>query len=251
MSTTIEDLFHVVTEGGVAAAHPPQLIHPALFGPATSAERNTVQEDLTPVACVQLKNARFEFDSSFVSPKAAAEMALLAKLHRAHGNAPITVFGHADPVGNDQYNKTLSGRRAQAVYALLTRRTDLWEDLYDHPVGGDDWDVKSLQIMLATLGHYGGSADGKSGPQTREAIKAFQSSVAGEELQADGNAGPKTRPRLFLAYMNAICRDDAGQPFVVDAQSGFLAGGKDAGGRGDYQGCGEFNPLLLFSSTLR
>src|SRR5262249_8117254 len=36
-------------------------------------------------------------------------------------------------------NKTLSGRRAQAVYGLLTRRIDLWDELWSMPFGGDNW----------------------------------------------------------------------------------------------------------------
>jgi len=32
-----------------------------------------------------------------------------------HPACPLSVFGHADPVGSDDYNKALSGRRAMAV----------------------------------------------------------------------------------------------------------------------------------------
>jgi len=47
-------------------------------------------------------------------------------------------------------------------------------------------------------------------------------------------------------YMDKICVDGTGQPFVVP-KSGFLARGADPQGKGDFQGCGEFNPILLFS----
>src|SRR5437867_4192144 len=160
MSQAIDELFRVVTDGGIAAKHPPQQIHSVLAGPSTGVELNTITEDLTPLACVQLKDARFEFDSSFVSPKVSTEMKLLGKLHRENESAPLSVFGHADPVGNDDYNKKLSGRRAQAIYALLTRRTDLWEDLFKNPFGGDNWGTKSIQVMLTELGQYDGPVDG-------------------------------------------------------------------------------------------
>ena len=65
---------------------------------------------------------------------------------------PLSIFGHADPVGNDDYNKQLSGRRATAIYGLLTRDTHLWEELYSHSFGNDKWGVKAIQIMLAELG---------------------------------------------------------------------------------------------------
>lgn len=249
MSQVLEELFRVDTDGGIAARHPPQQIHSALVGPSTEAQLNTITEDLTPVACVQLKDARFEFDSSFVSPKVSTEMVLLGKLHRENQSAPLSIFGHADPVGNDDYNKTLSGRRAQAIYALLTRRTDLWEELFKNPFGGDDWGTKAIQVMLTALGHYDGPIDGIIGNKTREAVKAFQSSPAGAGLVVDGDPGKQTRPPLYKAYMDAICIDEQRQPFQIDAQQGFLAGGVDADGKGDYQGCSEFNPILLFSQA--
>ena len=59
----------------------------------------------------------------------------------------------------------------------------------------------------------------------------------------DGSAGPNTRKALYRAYMDALCGPD----LVLDKTSDFLARNQDAGGKGDFQGCSEFNPLLLFS----
>ena len=55
-------------------------------------------------------------------------------------------------------------------------------------------------------------------------------------------ADQATRAALFRAYMDWIC----GRDFILDPAKDFLAG-SDPKGKGDYQGCGEFNPLLLFS----
>jgi hypothetical protein len=49
--------------------------------------------------------------------------------------------------------------------------------------------VKQLQRLLKVLGRYGGGIDGRYGPATKEAVKAFQRSVG---LDADGVAGAKT-----------------------------------------------------------
>jgi hypothetical protein len=43
--------------------------------------------------------------------------------------------------------------------------------------------------------------------------------------------------------MDKLC----GKDFKLDKTDGFLARGKDSGGKGDYQGCSEFNPEVLFS----
>lgn len=49
--------------------------------------------------------------------------------------------------------------------------------------------VKQIQIALKNAGYYSGSADGKMGSQTRDAIKAFQRA---HNLLADGRVGKKT-----------------------------------------------------------
>ena len=47
---------------------------------------------------------------------------------------------------------------------------------------------------------------------------------------------------LIQAYLKKLC-----PPALTLSKTDFLARGTDAAGRGDMQGCGEFNPILLFS----
>ncbi|MEA4888871.1 MAG: peptidoglycan-binding protein [Clostridiaceae bacterium] len=54
--------------------------------------------------------------------------------------------------------------------------------------------VRLVQQRLIDLGFLRGSADGKFGPATQSAVKAFQKSRG---LKADGVAGPLTRSKLF------------------------------------------------------
>lgn len=181
-------------------------------------EHNTIREPLMPIAAWELEDAHFAFDSSVLLPSMTSELGSLIALVRANPGAPIAIFGHADPVGQDGYNKLLSGRRATALFALLTRRVDLWEHLHQHPMGHDDWKKNELAVtvMQQLLDRQRGS-----GPP-----------VAGSAL--------------FRAFMDAIGVDPDGKPFVVPA-AGFLGQGADKGGKVDYQGCGEFNPVLMFS----
>lgn len=228
-------------EGGIIADHPTRETHPVLVAPTTADHFNVVKAALEPVACFKLEDARFEFDSSFILPEVAGEMKELARLHKKHPDAPLSIFGHADPTGRDEYNKKLSGQRATAMYGLLTRDTALWETLN----GENNWGVKANQIMLNTLGHDAGIADGTMTEQTRTAVRTFQ----GERgLTADGSVGPNTRKELYKAYMDAIAKDDNGQPFKLE-KTNFLTKGKGKDLKGDIQGCGEFNPLLLFSNV--
>ena len=54
--------------------------------------------------------------------------------------------------------------------------------------------IKELQAELERRGYYKGAIDGKYGPGTREAVKAFQSKF---DLFVDGDAGPKTIQALM------------------------------------------------------
>src|SRR6185437_10212870 len=146
----------VTTEQGVAAFHPQRSQLELPVAPTTGNEFNTVGLDLIPVACLSLADAAFEFDSSFVTPQAGKVLSKLpmlrAKCKDTAGQLPpISVFGHADPTGSDEYNKQLSGRRAIAVYGLITHNTSLWQKLYDQPRGGDDWKTKSVSATMCSV----------------------------------------------------------------------------------------------------
>ena len=210
--------------GGVAADHPsPDPFH-FLVGPATAGEFNTARLRLLPIACLRVDDVRFKFDSSFIvfdpeddpadqsDPEdLRTEMRHLARLVKANPGSPLSIFGHADPVGNDDYNKVLSGRRAMAIYGMLIRETGLWETLFSGPkaIAGDNWGNDALEVMAA----------------------------------ATGLSSNTPRASLFKAYMDTLCPDG----FRLQ-KSDFLAQGADSGGgKGDFQGCGEFNPLLVFS----
>ena len=232
----------VALAGGIAAEHIEKKLRLPV-APTTAAAFNRIKVSLLPIACWRLEDLRFEFDSSFIRPEAAGEFAALARLHRKSAKAPMSIFGHADPVGDDEYNKKLSGRRALAVHAVLVRDVKRWQDLFDKPLGHDEWGERAIQRMLAKLGFDPGLVDGKVGPKTRDATERFQSSKG---LEVDGKAGPQTRAALFADYMDAICIDEMGAQFVLTKDE-FLGRGAGAKLKGDVQGCGEFNPVLVFS----
>jgi outer membrane protein OmpA-like peptidoglycan-associated protein len=214
------DLVNTSTAGGLTGDHPPKTLPPVLVAPATGAEKNLYKDPLITVACWRMDDIRFEFDSSFISPDASEEFKLLAALRKKHAKAPISIFGHADPVGDDVYNKKLSGRRARTIYGLLTRDTGMWEELFsDHEGTNDKWGDQAVARMRSTLGITDTTPT---------------------------NAG--TRATLFQQYMEKICIDIDNKPFQV-AKSEFLGKGASASGIGDMQGCSEFNPVLMFSQA--
>jgi outer membrane protein OmpA-like peptidoglycan-associated protein len=147
------------TEGGHSASHPSRGALPVHAATSTKSERTVIREELTTVACWRLNDVRFDFGSSFVGPAAAPEFDSLHLVCQAHPGAPLAVFGHADPIGDDEFNKLLSGRRAEAIYAILTGDFARWEKLYANPLGGDYWGSKHIQIILGALGYTSGDSN--------------------------------------------------------------------------------------------
>ncbi len=221
--------------GGYAAGHQVGEAFPILAATATGNEKNVIREELTTVACWRLDDLRFAFNSAFVAPEAKPEFTELRAVRDAHAGAPLSVFGHADPVGDEEYNKGLSGRRSEAIYAVTVRDPARWEKLYS----SDGWGLAQTQTMLKAVGNDPGNTSGQATAQSTQAIKDFQSANG---LTADGVAGPGTRAKLFEKYMEFLF------PNKLD-KSEFLAKGSDASGKADFQGCSEFNPAMVFSKA--
>lgn len=209
--------------GGRAASHATSTSLPVYAATSTGGEKTVIKEELKTVDCWRLDDVRFKFGSAFVKPESKAELEELKVIRDANVGAPLSVFGHADPVGDEEFNKTLSGWRAEAVYAVLVREPARWERIW----ASDGWGQTEIDVMLkATAG--GGTPT----------VQAFQTANG---LPADGAAGPQTRATLFAKYMEYLF------PQKLE-KTEFLGKGADAGGKGDFQGCGEFNPAMLFST---
>jgi len=232
-----------IGDDGSAASHPIQVDFARRV--ATSLEsdktRNTIKDFLIVVGCTTVPDAHFDFDSSFVRPEAKDQFIKLAKLRdalaenvgppsgtdpsaRAQVFPPLSVFGHADPVGEIDYNSTLSRRRARAVYAMLIRDSKEWLDLWDNAFGGDRWGDKQANLMQETTGR---------------------------PLAKSATLGQAARLDLIKAYMDVVCvrrdKDGVEQKFVLDAKKDFLARGAGTSAKADVQGCSEFNPAIILS----
>ena len=274
------ELLSLHLEAGAAIEHPLPQEQELLVAPTTAAGFSTFSPGLRVTASWCVDDMRFAFDSSFVTPEIAAELRALAALVKKFPQSPLSVFAHADPVGNDEYNKALSGRRAKAIYALLTRDVSLWDELFDHPLGNDDWRKNSLPIMARTVAKPPQSRKGSGGDeppppdpdpriedtddvgagcplhaQTRlptgpdDDLDTDSQDTAAPESKPDPEARAKkgahdklTRHQIFRDYMDRLCGPD-----LELTKDNFLGRGADAGHKADFQGCGEFNPVLLFT----
>lgn len=232
-----------IGEDGAAASHPIQVDFARRVATSLSDDQthNTIKDFLVVVGCATVPDAHFEFDSSFVLPEARDQFIKLARLRddlaenigppaaekptvRTPLLPPLSVFGHADPVGRPDYNSTLSRRRARAIYAMLIRNVKEWLDLWNAGFGGDTWGDKQAHIMQEETGR----------PLTSAAA-----------------LGQAARRDLIEAYMDAVCirrgRDGTVQKLVLNPKEDFLARGAGQSAKGDVQGCGEFNPAIILS----
>lgn len=259
---------------GIVATHPPRVQLPVLAAPVPAEQEatnfNTIRQHLIAIACMRLPRRGFAFDSSIVSPDSESAFRRFAKLMQALRDRddadpkrfpPCSVFGHTDPTGGDVYNKPLSGRRALAVYGLLTRSVTIWDELFLNSYGGDHWGTKSVQTMLSTSlkkppndplepPFYSGPIDGAKTQQTGDLTKQAVSDWRVARGFGPGSALDTTmRHQLFEEYMDAICHDPDGQPFVL-LPTDFIAKGKAGKSlKGDVQGCSDFNTHFLLSKA--
>ena len=105
------------------------------------------------LACAGIPNVTFETQRSFIRPNAAVYLKKLKEIIAAHPHPLMMIFGHADKVGTEAFNKALSERRAKSAFALLTRKPDVWVTLFENGDDPDneDWGLKSVQTMLNFL----------------------------------------------------------------------------------------------------
>ncbi len=232
MSADQQGVIQGISDGGVSGTHPDDSPYHMIVSPSTDDQFNLVRLRLIPIACWRVDDIRFQFDSSVVLPDIAEEMRALAVLLKDHPGCPLSVFGHADPVGTDDYNKTLSGRRAIAIYAMLIRDATLWDPLFQVSLGGDKWGDGALQLMFDKVSEDGQWTPGNGSP-----------AVPAGNLPSGLSQNQGQRQQLFLDYMEKVCGPD-----VKLKKTDFLGQGADAHGKADYQGCSEFNPLLIFSA---
>lgn len=70
---------------------------------------------------IQLKDIYFDFDSWDLHPRSFVELRKLRSILEEYPTMTIEIIGHTDSVGEDDYNKYLSRKRAKSVVIYLTK----------------------------------------------------------------------------------------------------------------------------------
>lgn len=73
-------------------------------------------------------DALFEFDKDTLTPEAEKTLTVLGPMLQQYGQHPVTIEGHTDAIGSDDYNQDLSERRARTVKQWLVEHGFARED---------------------------------------------------------------------------------------------------------------------------
>jgi len=152
----------------------------------------------------------FTSNKAFVEPCMRKVLQQAVAFAGANKDDKLIIVGHTDKVDTDEYNQSLSERRARSVYAFLTFGRDPaaalreWQELRKaRPKGEiktvkDSWGLRQFQHMLQDLGFYPGNVDGKPGPLTDSAVRAFRCKAG---LPPGQDLDEPTLDALSKAYM--------------------------------------------------
>jgi hypothetical protein len=102
----------LTSDSGIAALHT-LLEEIPVAAPTDRGKFNTITLPLVPIAWWRVEDINFEFASSIPSPSLGLGLKHLAQVMDEAGKKdrpdlkepnPISIFGHADPVGDDEIN---------------------------------------------------------------------------------------------------------------------------------------------------
>lgn len=74
---------------------------------------------LTDTGAFTTRGILFDFDSDRIRPESTPTLQQILSTLEDHGDLALTIEGHTDSSGEEDYNQSLSARRAQAVVAWL------------------------------------------------------------------------------------------------------------------------------------
>ncbi|MGB3182627.1 MAG: OmpA family protein [Cyclobacteriaceae bacterium] len=112
------------TEHALHITSPGYLFQTGYFSPDSSvsdagARLDIYLESIVVDAVTRLSNIFFGFDSDRLESRSIIELKKVIQFLRANPDIFIQIEGHTDSVGDNEYNKQLSSRRAKSVYDYL------------------------------------------------------------------------------------------------------------------------------------
>ncbi|MGD2035251.1 MAG: OmpA family protein [Bacteroidales bacterium] len=97
--------------------------HPVIDTADTTQVEEKAHEDVpVKTKTVAISPVFFAFDESRISTKSIGELKKLSNVLNDHSGLSIVLLGYTDPIGSEEYNLKLAGKRAKAVMDFLTEQ---------------------------------------------------------------------------------------------------------------------------------
>ena len=93
----------------------------------------------------------FDTDKAFLLPSSVPGVKNIVTFFNTHPGSTMLINGHADKVGDPQYNLQLSDERSASVAAYLRQQVDTWLAWYNAPITSKRWSYREDQHMLSTV----------------------------------------------------------------------------------------------------
>jgi outer membrane protein OmpA-like peptidoglycan-associated protein len=185
----------------------------------------------------------YRFDKSFVEPCMRHVLKeVFDRVNSGPADEKLLIVGHTDKTGDNNYNQSLSERRARGVFAHLTYGANPaaavaeWDQLrrqkiVNHPTINDNWGTHQYQYMLQDLGFYNGQVDGDHGEVTTRSVRRFQTENG---LTPSGFVNDATWPVLIDRYLKQDSFRIPDAKFLPNCAPEILK----------WVGCGEEDPVV-------
>lgn len=125
----------------------------------------------------------FDFDKATIRREARAALERLAELILASGDSTVTIEGHTDSRGDDDYNQRLSEQRAKAVAAYLVTKGVPESRLQTHGLG---------ESRPVADNEQADGSDNEAGRQRNRRVEVIL--AGGAQNSADGEATSRLEP---------------------------------------------------------
>ena len=145
-----------------------------------------------PVLCHRVTGFLFETDKSFLLPECLPAMAEIRSDYEQHPGYEVHVVGHTDTTGSNDYNRTLSKERAEAMAAFLRDDRGAWLAWYG--AGKPEkkrWGRREDLLMISAL------PDGASLSALADPVAAYRKA----RQMGAGGADDAMRRKLIEEYM--------------------------------------------------
>ncbi len=117
-----DSVIAITTATVAVVATPTVAATPTVIASSQTVTNTNVDENPKPVVAFSVSNILFDYDKSSINPTFSSELDKVVSFLKNSKNAKINIAGYTDSKGSDEYNLSLSKRRANAIASYLASK---------------------------------------------------------------------------------------------------------------------------------